>query len=243
MNVHLYKIECLTNLHVGSGDINYNVVDNEVEKDINGYAMIHSSGLKGALREQAEKPLLKRYEKLKAALPQNEKTQNVKREDDPLYIECMQPVVNIFGQEAGSKEIKKGTYKFLDANIICRPLRVYGSPFMASIPVFSIDSIDSFLRKISNFGIKELKGKINGGEVAVDISPYSDGLDKSLFDFDREIECADGTKKVEKYEFITSDLRLSVPTDIPLSGTPADPAESLLPPTKPQFQTEYPVFP
>lgn len=50
MNIVFYKIECLTNMHVGSGDINYNVVDNEVEKDITGLPVIHASGIKGALR-------------------------------------------------------------------------------------------------------------------------------------------------------------------------------------------------
>lgn len=51
MNAKLFKIECLTNLHVGSGDINYNIIDNEVEKDISGYPIIHASGVKGAFRD------------------------------------------------------------------------------------------------------------------------------------------------------------------------------------------------
>lgn len=51
MKPTFYKIECITNLHVGSGDVNYNIVDNEVEKDITGMPMIHASGVKGALRD------------------------------------------------------------------------------------------------------------------------------------------------------------------------------------------------
>lgn len=51
MNANLFKIECLTNLHVGSGDINYNIIDNEVEKDISGYPVIHASGVKGAFKD------------------------------------------------------------------------------------------------------------------------------------------------------------------------------------------------
>jgi len=47
-----FKIECLTNLHVGNGDVNYNIIDNEVERDsVTNYPTINSSGLKGALRE------------------------------------------------------------------------------------------------------------------------------------------------------------------------------------------------
>lgn len=183
MNVHLYKIECLTNLHVGSGDINYNIVDNEVEKDINGYPMIHSSGLKGALREQAEK----------GQFAGNNKA-----------------VVDIFGQKSGSSDIIPGSYKFLDANIICRPLRVYGSPSMASIPVFSMDSINSFLKKINAFGITTLEMKVDGKEEKVDISAYSNGLDKSLFDFEKTVVCDDGSTKVETYEFITTESNIFI---------------------------------
>ena len=51
-NYHLYKITALTNLHVGSGEANFGVVDNLVQKDyITGYPAIFSSSLKGALRE------------------------------------------------------------------------------------------------------------------------------------------------------------------------------------------------
>ena len=56
MNVFAYKIECLTNLHVGSGDLNYNIIDNEVERDaVTGYPIVHASGLKGALKEHFKK--------------------------------------------------------------------------------------------------------------------------------------------------------------------------------------------
>ena len=55
MKPTFYKIECITNLHVGSGDVNYNIVDNEVEKDaVTGMPMIHASGVKGALRDTVE---------------------------------------------------------------------------------------------------------------------------------------------------------------------------------------------
>lgn len=45
-------LECLTNLHAGNGDVNYNIIDNEVEKDpVTGYPVINASGVKGALRK------------------------------------------------------------------------------------------------------------------------------------------------------------------------------------------------
>lgn len=52
MIAHLYKVECLTNMHVGSGEINYNIIDNEVERDpVLHTPTIFSSGVKGALRQ------------------------------------------------------------------------------------------------------------------------------------------------------------------------------------------------
>ncbi len=48
----VYILEPITNLHVGNGDINYNIIDNEVEKDpLTNYPIINSSGIKGAFRE------------------------------------------------------------------------------------------------------------------------------------------------------------------------------------------------
>lgn len=52
MKPHLYTITCLTNLHVGSGDTNYNIVDKEVQRDpVTNLPTIHASSLKGALRD------------------------------------------------------------------------------------------------------------------------------------------------------------------------------------------------
>lgn len=55
----LVLLECITNMHVGNGDVNYNIIDNEVERDpVTAYPTINSSGVKGALREyfKAEEP-------------------------------------------------------------------------------------------------------------------------------------------------------------------------------------------
>jgi len=56
MTAHLFLMECITNMHVGSGDVNYNIIDNEVEKDpvLCDVPVIHASGVKGALKEHCE---------------------------------------------------------------------------------------------------------------------------------------------------------------------------------------------
>ncbi len=52
MEAKFYRIQAITNLHAGSGDINFNIVDNEVQRDpVTGYPTIFSSSLKGALRQ------------------------------------------------------------------------------------------------------------------------------------------------------------------------------------------------
>lgn len=52
MQTKLFKLRMITNLHMGSGESNFNFVDNQVQRDpITEYPNIHSSGLKGALRE------------------------------------------------------------------------------------------------------------------------------------------------------------------------------------------------
>ena len=164
--VNLYKILCLTNLHVGSGEINYSIVDNEVERDVNGYPVIHSSGLKGALREQAEK------NQFKLVTPPDEKIKY-----DKAKVEA------IFGQTAGSGEIKPGSYKFFDGRLISRPMRVSGSDSMASISVFSLESINSFLDTITAFGLNPFNGVKQ--------------VDKALVDF--------GTKDfVSKKDFVSN---------------------------------------
>lgn len=48
----IVKLECITNMHAGNGEVNYNIIDNEVERDpVTQYPAIYSSGVKGALRE------------------------------------------------------------------------------------------------------------------------------------------------------------------------------------------------
>lgn len=50
-----YKIECLTNLHAGSGDSGIGVIDKMVQRDaITNMPVIYSSSLKGAFREYFE---------------------------------------------------------------------------------------------------------------------------------------------------------------------------------------------
>lgn len=51
-NFEIYTITCITNMHVGSGDASYSIIDNQVQRDVvTNFPIINSSSLKGSLRE------------------------------------------------------------------------------------------------------------------------------------------------------------------------------------------------
>lgn len=91
---HTYKVECITNLHVGDGDANYNIIDNQVQRDVVlDVPTIHSSGVKGALRSFMSE------QGADAAL-----------------------INRVFGSDDGEKT--KGEYKFFSGNMVAMPLRI-----------------------------------------------------------------------------------------------------------------------
>jgi CRISPR-associated protein Cmr4 len=94
-----FKIQCKTNMHVGSGQANYGVVDNLVQRDPTfRYPTIHASSLKGAIKEFCH------HEKLPK-------------------------MADIFGSEKDEtgkskhESTKVGSYKFFDANLLAIPVR------------------------------------------------------------------------------------------------------------------------
>lgn len=103
---HCYLIKALTNIHPGSGDENYGTVDKVVQRDpADNLPTIHSSSLKGALRE---------YFKEESSLGESE-------------------VKEIFGEEpnAPAKDRKeaKGKYQFFAGHLLSLPVRSTGKPY------------------------------------------------------------------------------------------------------------------
>lgn len=126
MNAIIYKISCLTNLHVGNGEANFSVIDNAVEKDpVTGLPTINSSGVKGALRQ---------YFKENGA-------------DDEL-------LTKIFGSEQKTSQGNgsiPGQVKFYQADLLARPVRASRGGeayYMAT----SCDAIEMYNRKVEIFG-------------------------------------------------------------------------------------------
>ncbi len=122
MKTIFYKLECLTNLHVGTSDDNYNLVDSEVEKDpVTGYPIIHASTIKGAVRRHLS------------------------------HLDA-DAIRQIFGAPAGGNGEAGGQYHFLDGLLLARPLRVAGSEALASILTVTTASANSYFSRLRLFG-------------------------------------------------------------------------------------------
>lgn len=123
MKTQFYKIKCITNLHMGTGEANYGIVDREVARDeISGYPVIPASGLKGALRIACSGSADK------------------------------ETVKEIFGAEGGIGVGTTGTHKFLDGMLISRPMRVYNSAKTPFLPAVTVASVNQYLARLSAFG-------------------------------------------------------------------------------------------
>ena len=140
MKTDLLVLKALTNLHVGSGDINFDIIDNQVQKDeITGLPIIHSSSIKGAFKEHFE----------------NEGSNFVK------YI--------FGGDDTNQTDDRAGAYSFFEASLLTRPVRSNKRAYYnATAPMCLKKLIDmikvlkievNFLDELENFyeNIKDLK--------------------------------------------------------------------------------------
>lgn len=95
MEAKLFRIRLVTNLHMGSGEANFNFIDNQVQRDpITEYPNMHPSGIKGALREFFD------------------------------GIESKEYVREIFGSENTEKEDnKQGEVSFIEGKLLSIPVR------------------------------------------------------------------------------------------------------------------------
>ena len=113
-NNKLYIIENITSLHAGSGDANFGLVDNKIQRDaITNYPTIHSSSLKGALKEYC--------------------THKHNRADGENFIGY------IFGDENNS-----GKVRFIDAHLLSIPMRSDLNPYYNCVSPKSIEQLLEF---------------------------------------------------------------------------------------------------
>lgn len=159
MQTHVFIIRALTHLHAGSGDANYGAVDKLVQRDpTTKLPTIHSSSIKGALREHFEEVIGWKHE------------QHPKKAADK--------VEHIFGSAVGDSEnAKQGHYHFFSADLLA-----------LAIPDESENSGDTFHRissekTIGHFIEKaELMGGFikNGGKVLFDKETGPGGINLGI---------------------------------------------------------------
>lgn len=116
MAAQAYFIQCITNLHVGSGDATYGIIDKLVQRDtVLGYPTIHASSLKGALRERFE----------------------------TLWKDKEAQVVHIFGRKtAKDADAESGNCNFLNADLIALPVRCSHNQFALTLSSRSIQFVN-----------------------------------------------------------------------------------------------------
>lgn len=123
MIANVFSARCITNLHAGSGDVNYNIIDQEVERDpVTGLPMIHASGVKGALREFFETLWGKEDHRVK----------------------------DFFGTE--DSNCKQGDYTFLQADLLLRPLRVSDDSERTFVLATTKEILQIFSEKVNGLG-------------------------------------------------------------------------------------------
>ncbi len=116
-----FIIKALTNMHVGSGERSFSVVDNMVQRDeITELPMIHGSSLKGAIRDFAENYC--KSEELSA----------------PVFR-------TIFGDDGkdGAKKTSPGEFRFLHADLLALPVRSNKQPFYLATTMSILNNIIS----------------------------------------------------------------------------------------------------
>ncbi|MEM6846093.1 MAG: type III-B CRISPR module RAMP protein Cmr4 [Bacteroidota bacterium] len=129
MQGHFFIIRTLTNLHVGSGDSDFGVVDKQVQRDaLHKAPTIHASSLKGALREYF--------------------TSQVQLDTNGEF------TTHIFGSEVNSADKVQGNYRFLSADLLAIP-RPDEDPTTSTAYdlVSSSQVLSNFANKAINLGI------------------------------------------------------------------------------------------
>lgn len=126
---YIYKVTCLTNLHVGNGESNFSIIDNTVEKDpVTGLPTINSSGVKGALRQCFKEKGV------------DDKTIEVIFGSDP----------KTSAKNSGSGSTP-GKVKFYQADLLARPVRATKGG-KTNYMVTSKEAIDAYNLKAMIFG-------------------------------------------------------------------------------------------
>lgn len=122
-SLNAYFIQCITNLHAGSGDANYGIIDKLVQRDtVFNYPTIHASSLKGALRQHFE---------------------------DAKYSDIK--IDEIFGKKTDSDEdAESGNCNFLSADLVALPVRCSHKQFALTLCPQLVESVNAKSKMLTN---------------------------------------------------------------------------------------------
>ena len=126
MKTELYVISAYSNMHVGSGEMNFGVIDNLIQRDVvTGLPAINSSSLKGALREYFK---------------------NIENVGEM--------VTDIFGSESrgqNAEQLKQGKFRFFEAKLLSIPVRCDKGPYLRAT---SCEVLKELLTNITEFALQ-----------------------------------------------------------------------------------------
>lgn len=161
MNIpKLYWLEPFTNVHVGSGNADFGVVDNLIQRDpATGLPYIQSSSLKGAIKQLAD---------LHNVLPAVQKT--------------------VFGSDAsvnkkgGNKDAQQGESIFLSAQLLALPVRSDKAPYVLATCPEVLKEWIRFLKELNitipdalQKGVDALSGSVGDDRQAACLDKNLDG--------------------------------------------------------------------
>ena len=130
-----YLLTCLTNLHAGSGENDMGVVDNQVQRDpVTGIPVIHSSSLKGALREYF-------------------------KSNTPIVDDVVNYVFGADQQRDKNTTEKIGHYKFFQADMIVYPVRSNKQVFRRAT---SLEQLEEVISRASQLGAETVTEEVFG---------------------------------------------------------------------------------
>lgn len=126
--IYCYEIKLLSNMHVGSGDATYGIIDKMVQRDpVTQNPIVHASSLKGALREFLTK-----------------EKNRTDADDFILYV---------FGSDPKEKvKLRNGEYRFFSADLFLLPVRSSHQQYYLAT---NSDIVKNFADKFKLLGIED----------------------------------------------------------------------------------------
>ncbi len=136
-----YRLRCITNLHVGSGETNYGVIDKLIERDATtGFPCINSTGLKGAIKQK--------FDDVDSKLLKIVFGSDLKRNTQPKEDREREQQDAKKNRATKEDDTQQGSCYFLPAHLLALPVRSDKTPYFLAT---SSCLVNGFLRMWQDF--------------------------------------------------------------------------------------------